>query len=94
MVYSHPWLPGHYSEGRIIAHLRARPSCGTILSMSDSAENLIGKPLVVYVDGERREVGTITNAKTEGDKLFIAGKLTEPVAGLEGEIFKELHEDA
>lgn len=65
-------------------------------SMSDSAEQLIGKPLVVYIDGERRQIGTITNAKTQGENLFIAGKLDsgEEIKADLGVIFKELHEDA
>lgn len=64
-------------------------------SMSDSAESLIGKPLVVYIDGERKEIGTITNAKTEGEGLYVAAKLDRPLEPqVEGAIFKELHEDA
>jgi hypothetical protein len=66
-----------------------------MLSMSDSAESLIGKPLVVYIDGERKQIGTITNAKTQGDGLYIAGKLDQPAEldAPEGAIFKALHED-
>jgi hypothetical protein len=66
--------------------------------VSNTAESLIGKPLVVYIDGERRQIGSITNAELRGDKFFVAGKLDsgEELAGntAVGALFDELHEDA
>jgi hypothetical protein len=38
-------------------------------------KNLVGKPLVVYIDGERRQIGTITSAKIDSGKLFVASAL-------------------
>jgi hypothetical protein len=35
-------------------------------------KNAIGKPLVVYIDGERRQIGTITNARLQDGNLFVA----------------------
>jgi hypothetical protein len=62
-------------------------------SVSDSAESLIGKPLVVYIKGERKQIGTITNAKSQGDGLFIAGKIDQPSVLEDGSLFEALHED-
>lgn len=65
---------------------------------SMNADNLVGKPLVVYIDGDRRQIGTITNAKIEDGKLFVAGKIEtddlEDLGLAEGAIFKAVHEDA
>lgn len=40
-------------------------------------EQAIGKPLVVYIDGERRQIGTITAAKLDNGKLFFAAVLDQ-----------------
>lgn len=39
-------------------------------------ENLHGKPLVVYVDGQRREIGVITKAVIKDGGLFVAADLS------------------
>lgn len=44
--------------------------CGTLPSVN--AQNVIGKPLVVYIDGERRQIGTIERAVFQDGKLYIA----------------------
>jgi hypothetical protein len=36
---------------------------------------VIGKPLVVYIDGERRQIGTVTNAAIQGGKLYVGASL-------------------
>lgn len=38
-------------------------------------KSLIGKPLVVYIDGERRQIGEITNATIQSGKLFVASTI-------------------
>lgn len=38
-------------------------------------QNLIGKPIVVYIDGERRPIGTITRAVIREGILMVAADL-------------------
>lgn len=38
-------------------------------------KTLIGKPLVVYIDGERRQIGTITNAAIQNGSLYVGATL-------------------
>lgn len=61
----------------------------------DAAQQLIGKPLVVYIDGERKQIGTIIHARVVGDKLYCAGQLDtgEDFETVEGTIFEAVHED-
>lgn len=60
-----------------------------------NAENLIGKPLVVYIDGERREIGTIEKAAIRSGNLYIGATLDlAHVESLPGEIFKALHDES
>jgi hypothetical protein len=37
-----------------------------------TAENAIGKPFVVLIDGQRRQIGLITDAAVKNGKLFVA----------------------
>jgi hypothetical protein len=43
--------------------------------MTMNSESLVGKPLVVYIDGERRQIGTVVKAQIVDGKLFTASKL-------------------
>lgn len=54
------------------------------------ADSIIGKPLVVYIDGERREIGTITNATVRGDKLYVGARIS--LSGEEGEDLQDIME--
>ncbi len=38
-------------------------------------ENLIGKPLVALVNGEKRQLGTISAAKITDGSLFVAANI-------------------
>lgn len=38
-------------------------------------EQAVGKPLVVYVDGERRVIGEITHAAIRDGKLYVASTI-------------------
>jgi hypothetical protein len=38
-------------------------------------KNLIGKPLVVLIDGEKREIGTITNAAVKDGSLYVGASI-------------------
>jgi hypothetical protein len=38
-------------------------------------KNLIGKPLVVYIDGERHQIGTITRGVIESGNIYVAATL-------------------
>ena len=38
-------------------------------------QNAIGKPLVVLVDGEKRQIGTITHAVIKSGGLYVAAQL-------------------
>lgn len=38
-------------------------------------ESALGKPLVVYIDGERRQIGTITRAAIKNGALYFEAKL-------------------
>lgn len=40
-------------------------------------EPLIGKPIVVYKDGKRREIGTITSATADAVGIQIGAKITD-----------------
>lgn len=59
--------------------------CGTLLGMKNTIitsdainpASLIGKPLVVYVDGTKHTIGYITKAEKLPDKLFVAAALLE-----------------
>lgn len=65
--------------------------------LKDPAEQLIGKPLVVYIDGERRQIGTITRATIKGDGLFVAASLElgkDDPGEIVGRIFDVVHADA
>lgn len=44
-------------------------------SLMIDPENCIGKPLVVYIDGERRQIGTITKAAVKNGSLYVAASL-------------------
>ena len=60
-----------------------------------NAENLIGKPLVVYIDGERTEIGTIEKASIRSGNLYVGAALDlQHVESLPGEIFKALHDES
>jgi hypothetical protein len=58
-------------------------------------DQLVGKPLVVYIDGERKQIGTIINARVVGDKLYCAGQLDtgEELEAAVGEIFEAVHDE-
>jgi len=47
-------------------------------------ESVIGKPLVVYIDGERREIGKITNAAVRGDRLYVGARISLSADDSEG----------
>ena len=47
---------------------------------------VIGKPLVVYIDGERRQIGTITNAAIRSGKLYIGAELDLSGGEVEGSV--------
>ena len=38
-------------------------------------EQAVGKPLVIYIDGERRHIGQITHAAIRDGKLYFAATL-------------------
>jgi hypothetical protein len=38
-------------------------------------EHLVNKPLVVYVNGARHEIGTVTRAVVKDGNLFVAASL-------------------
>jgi hypothetical protein len=38
-------------------------------------KSALGKPLVVYIDGERRQIGTITRAVLKDGAIFISATL-------------------
>jgi hypothetical protein len=42
-----------------------------------SLDSLVGKPLTVYKDGKRREVGTIISAVYHDDHLRVVGSITD-----------------
>lgn len=42
-----------------------------------SVEHLKGKPLVVYIDGEKKQIGVITGARLVDGGLFIGAKITD-----------------
>ena len=44
-------------------------------SLQRSVETLIGKPLVVYVDGERYVIGEVTRAVVKGEALFFSATM-------------------
>lgn len=54
-------------------------------------ESIVGKPLVVYIDGERQEIGVITNAAVRGDRLYVGARINIGEADVEGlaEIMEE-----
>lgn len=43
--------------------------------MKINPDAIVGKPLVVYIDGTRHQIGTITNAKVVDGKLFVASSI-------------------
>jgi hypothetical protein len=47
---------------------------------------LIDKPFVVYIDGAKHQIGTVTSYKQEGDRLYIA-------ATIDRDLLKSLQED-
>lgn len=51
--------------------------------MNINPRNAEGKPFVVYIEGEKHEVGTITRAALKGNKLFVETEL-HSVEKLEG----------
>lgn len=44
-------------------------------SLRRSAETLVGKPLVVYIDGERHVLGEVTRAVVKGEALFFSATM-------------------
>lgn len=40
-----------------------------------SVDHLKGKPLVVYIDGEKKQIGVITGARLVDGGLFIGARL-------------------
>lgn len=38
-------------------------------------QNIVGKPLVVYIDGDRRQIGTITKAAIKDGTIYVAAGL-------------------
>ena len=62
-----------------------------------SAENLVGKPLVVYIDGERRQIGTIEKAAIRSGNIYVGATL-DLADGVteapEGVIFRDLHDES
>jgi hypothetical protein len=58
-----------------------------------NAENLVGKPLVVYIDGQKTQIGTIDKAAIRSGNLYVGATLDlAHVESLPGEIFTALHE--
>lgn len=53
-------------------------------------QTLIGKPLVVFVDDEKRQIGTITRAALRDGSLFVGSRLHPEAA--EAEDLTELME--
>ena len=47
-------------------------------------EQIVGKPLVVYIDGERRQIGTITHGAIRSGKLYFAADIALADDELEG----------
>lgn len=41
-------------------------------------KNAVGKPFVVYIEGERHELGSITRAALKDNKLFFEAELYSP----------------
>jgi hypothetical protein len=65
------------------------------MNVEAAAQNLVGRPLLVFVDGERKPIGTITKVHVEGDGIYIAGKLDDgqKLPETEGRLFKEMHDE-
>lgn len=97
------WLTRHSKK---FAHVR-RFEATIPLGVTDSegmwyaasmfnAENLIGKPLVVYIDGERRQIGTIEKAAVRSGNLYVGAvlDLADVIEVPEGVIFKETHDES
>jgi len=62
-----------------------------------NAENLVGKPLVVYIDGARRQIGTIEKAAIRSGNLYVGATLDLAdgvVETPEGVIFQEVHDES
>jgi hypothetical protein len=57
------------------------PCMETIAEGAIRPEQAVGKPLVVYVNGERRVIGEITHAAIRDGKLYVASTIN-----LDGEV--------
>jgi hypothetical protein len=53
----------------------------------DIAQQLIGKPMVFYAKGKKRQIGTITGAETQDNALQFTASVTD------AEVAKLLHAD-
>lgn len=55
----------------------------TVDAAIDLSDQLVGKPLTIYVGGKRREIGVIRSASYGGGDITVQGEVTdESVAGL------------